>query len=253
MLMSMSEDHSGPAVVAFGDSEPATSRLRANRFGDWLAQVGRDRLLAAILAVLAAAAGFTSLVTQWYSVAMPAGDVSPEQGGSVGQTLTFTVADVGTFGNSYVLGVLTLVVACTLAFFGPPALRALLRLGGLALAGGLLAVLVALSLTFGRSIERNYFVANIQLDTTRQAGLTTAFATVLLAAAALFLTGRRRFIAMPAEPPPAAAAPDSMWQAPRPYRSDETAAEVAAAAPLDLTVQPARPFAHPDGDDGRAR
>ncbi|WP_147315489.1 hypothetical protein [Asanoa ferruginea] len=249
----MSEDHSGPAVVAFGAGEPTTGRLRANPFGAWVARVGRDRLLAAIVAVLAAAAGFISLVTQWYSIAVPAGDVSPEEGGSVGQTLTFTVGDVGTFGTGYVLGVLTLVVACALAFFGPPALRPVLRVGGLGLAGGLVAVLVALSVSFGHSIERNYFGANIDLDTTRHAGLTGAYAAVLLAGAALFLIGRHRFVPTPTEAPPVAVAPDSVWQAPRPYRSDETAAEVAAAAPLDLTVQPARPFAHPDGDDGRAR
>jgi hypothetical protein len=252
MLMSMSEDHSGPAVVASGDGEPTTSRPHANRFGDWLVRVARDRLLPVILAVLAAAAGFTSLVTQWYSIVMPLTDVSPDVGGTE-QTLTFTVGDLGTLGNGYVLGVLTLVVASTLAFFGPPALRPVLRLGGLALAGGLVGVLVALSLTFGHAIERNYFDPNIHLDTTRHAGLVAAFATVVLAGAALFLTGRRQFTAAPAAAPPAAATPDSAWQAPRPYRSGETAAEVAAAAPLDLTVQPARPFAHPDGDDGRAR
>ena len=251
MLMSMSEDPSGPAVVAFGGGEPATDRLRAGRFGALLRRVGRDRLVAPILAVLAAVAGFASLTAQWYSMVMPIGDVSPGEGGTVGNTLTFTVSDVGTLGNGYVLGLLALAVASTLALFGPPALRPVLRLGGLTLVGGLVAVLVALGLTFGHSIERNYFGQDIHLDLSGKAGLTAAFATLVLAGAALFLAGRGPVATVPAEAPPVAA-PDWAWQAPRPAR-DEAAAEIAAAAPLDLTVQPARPFAHPDGDDGRAR
>ncbi|MEV4621783.1 hypothetical protein AB0J74_24125 [Asanoa sp. NPDC049573] len=246
----MSADQSGPAVVAFGDGEPVPDRPMSGRFGNRLRRLAADRRVAPVVAALAGVAGFGSLVAPWYSIVMPMGDVGAD-GSSVGTPMTFMIMDVGSLGTAYLFGLLVLAVGSTLALLGPPAARPAIRLGGLTLIGGLVAVLVALTMTIGHSMERNFFGQDVDLDVDGSPGLTAAFATLVLAALTFYLVGQGPV--GPVRPDsPAPAAPDWAWQAPRPGR-DETAAEIAAAAPLDLTVEPARPFLHPESDDGRPR
>ena len=243
MLMGMSAESTDPAVVAFGDGDAVSDGAafaRVRRIaGDW-------RVLLGLLAA-AGVAGFTSLVAPWFSMMMTVtGEPTPE-GALNDRTETFRLIDIGAFGTAYLPALLVLTVLAVLVVFGPATSRPVARLSGLTLAGALVAVLVAFTITFRDSMERNFYGSeNEQINLDSGTGLTTAYVSVVLAGVALFLTRPA-----PTGHPPAVM-PDHSWRPPRPAR-DETAAEVAAAAPLDLTVQPSRPFARPDSDDDRTR
>ncbi|WP_203710584.1 hypothetical protein [Asanoa siamensis] len=248
----MSADETGPAVVEFGDDDASDGSDRTV-VGRLRRLVGdRWHLLAG--AVLAAAAGFVSLVATWYSMTMPVGEPDPTTGQPSDQALPFTVTDLGVLGNAYVLGLLLLAVTVVLTLFGPPPGRRYTRLAGISLAGGLVGVLVALTSSLGKSMERNFFYGSegtFEVDTTT--GLYAAYLAVVLAGSVLVAVGRLSFADLPPAAAPAAhPGADWAWQRPRQVR-DEMADEVAAAAPLDLTVQPSRPFARPNGDDDRTR
>lgn len=108
----------------------------------------------------------------------------------------------------------------------------------------------ALTATAGNYIQRTFFfLVEGDFEVDNRSGLTAAFLAVILVGLALLAAGRAPAVDRTA---PSEARPEWGWQPPRPVR-DETAAEIAAAEPLDLTVQPSRPFARPDSDDDRTR
>jgi len=112
----------------------------------------------------------------------------------------------------------------------------------------MLAVLIALR--FGSSqFVAGYFVGPGEdgPDITFGRGLTAAYAAVILAGSALVLAGRvlARLPAPTSEPAPVDAPRqpvDWAWRRPRRSPSDRPG----EPGPIDLTVQPSTPFAHPD-------
>jgi hypothetical protein len=249
----MSADGSGPEVVAFGagdDREPVrTPRSRV------LAAVLADHRLVLLLAGLAALAAFGSLVGEWYTAVIRNpnfGEVQVELG----------VSDGGGLPTAYAIGLIGLAVAVYLVLVGAPAVRRTARQVGLGLAGAQLAVLLAAGATAERGLRSRYLFFEpqtaVQADFGR--GFAVGFIALALAAAALFLAGR--FLPGPAAAAAAGeAAADTLpngghsrlhewsWSRPRARARDETEAELAEATPLDLTVEPASPFARPEGTD----
>ncbi|WP_203702095.1 hypothetical protein [Asanoa iriomotensis] len=246
----MSTEPAAPAVVEFGDGDPAIGRDAGGQLGDRLRRLGGDRRVCVAAAALAAIAGIGALVAPWYETSMPFGPPGPN-GESTDAPLSLYLADGGSLGSAYVLGMVALTVAAVLVLFGPPPARRVVRLAGLTLAAALLPVLVALSMTFARSGYVNFVGAQVDMQLDSGSGIPAAFLALALAGLTLYLAGLRPASVAPAEAP-AQRSPDWVWQPTRPTH-DETAAEVAAAAPLDLTVSPARPFTRPDTDDGRGR
>ena len=247
-------DASGPAVVAFGDDAPTTDPRR-HAVGRWALAITADRRLVPVIAGLAGVAAFGSLLGRWYTFTLPNADATPT-GDARDVSLHYGANDSGSFGTAYLLGIFALAVATVFVLAGPPAVRRASRLAGLTLAGGVLAMLVSVSVTYDdQAGDRFFYGGEEQFVFTTGSGLTSAYLAVGLVGLALFLAGRSVALA---RPPAAAVATEALaapeadwaWRPPRPAR-DETAAEVAAAAPLDLTVQPARPFARPDNDDRR--
>jgi hypothetical protein len=244
MLVSMSTEPTSPAVVEFGEGDAPRGREIPGRLGGRLRRVGGDRRLCLAVAVLAGIAGVVSLIAAWYETPMPFGPPGPD-GAETAVPWPMHIVDGGSLGSAYVAGLLALAVANVLVLFGPPASRRVVRLVGLTLAAGLVPVLVALSATFGKSGYVHLLRVEYGTQLDARSGVIAAYLGVGLAGLALYLAGLR-----PASARAAAAA--WVWAPARPTH-DETAEEVAAAAPLDLTVQPARPFARPDADDGRVR
>jgi hypothetical protein len=243
MLMCMSAQSTEPAVVAFGDGDAVSdgsALARVRRIaGDWRISLG--------LLAVAGAAGFTSLIAPWFSMITATGEPSID-GQPTDRAETFRLIDIGAFGTAYLPALLVLAVLAVLVVFGPATVRPVARLSGLTLAGALVAVLVAFSITFRDSMERNfsYGSEDPQINLDSEGGLTAAYLSVVLAGLTLFLARPALVGHSPT------LVPEHSWRPPRPAH-DETAAEIAAAAPLDLTVQPSRPFARPDGDDDRTR
>ncbi|MEV4535582.1 hypothetical protein AB0J82_17310 [Asanoa sp. NPDC049518] len=245
----MSAEPSGPAVVAFGADEPRADGSWP--FGARLHRVfGDRRMLTTVAAALAGAAACAALIAPWFSVMLPLGESDPNSGQQAERLTEFHVGDLGTLAVGFLLCLLILTVATVLAVAGPPASRAVARLTGLTVAGASLAVLVATTANIDNYILRSFFfLFQEEIDVDYRGGLTFAFVAVLLAGLALLLSGRPREVG-----PESEATTGAAWGWP-PQRTtrDKTAAEIAAAAPLDLTVQPARPFTHPDGGDDRGR
>ncbi|MEH0842998.1 hypothetical protein V6U81_11490 [Micromonospora sp. CPCC 205711] len=215
----------GTAVVEWG----AVERPPAGRFGHALAGLGRDRRLPLVLAALAAVAATASLVGEWLVMTVPNG--GPDGGSPV--RVPGGVAEVGGFGVAYLVGLLLLAVAVTLALRGRPAIRPEARLAGLALAGAQLVLLTATAFSLDDSGQRALFYSpedGFQVEYGR--GLVTAFAAVVLVAAALHLAGRG-----------SAHRPDGAPEKPRRAERDER--DDRPPAPADLTVTSTVPFARP--------
>jgi len=249
MLVGMSAEPSGPAVVAFGAGDavadgswPVVDRLRR--------VIGDRRLVAVVGMVQAGVAACGALVAPWYSVVLPLGQTDPTTGAQADRVTAFHLTDLGTLGTGYLLGLLVLAVASVLVIAGPPAARSVVRLVGLTVAAGSLAMVVALTVTAGNYIQRTFFfLVEGDFEVDNRSGVTAAFLSVILVGLALLAAGRAPAVDQTAR---SEIRPEWGWQPPRPVR-DETAAEIAAAEPLDLTVQPSRPFVRPDNDDDRTR
>jgi len=239
-------DASGPAVVEFGGEEPAPRRP----FARVVARFAGDRRSVVALALAAAAMGVWSLVTRWYSITMPNGD-STDTGEPRDLTLAFGASDAGASSTAYLMGLMGLAVAFALVLFGPMAARRVARLGGIALAGTMVAVLVGVSLTYDSvGGTRFLFGPSVHYVFATHSGLVAAYLAAGLGGLGLILAEAPA--ATWSAPDGADPEPAAGWRPPRPAR-DETAAEVAAAAPIDLTVAPARPFARPADDEHRQR
>ncbi|MEU8011955.1 hypothetical protein [Micromonospora parva] len=225
------------AVIEWG----AVDTTRRGRFAWSLAGLVQDPRLPLLLAGLGAVAAIASLLGEWLVMSLPNG--GPEGNSTI--EVPAGVSEVGGFGVGYLVGLLGLVCTVVLALRGTATVRPNARLAGLALAGALLALLVAATATLDDPSQRDFFYSpddGFRAEYGR--GLVMAFAACALFAAALRLT--------PAAPtgalgPPAEDRPAD-GPAPRPWRRrrDPDPIEDGLPAPADLTVTPAAPFTRPD-------
>ncbi|MCM0676474.1 hypothetical protein NCC78_17535 [Micromonospora phytophila] len=224
----------GTAVVEWGAVEPAPP----GRFGRTLSGLGRDHRLPPLLAGLGAVAALASLLGEWQVMTIPNG--GPE--GETAVRVPGGVSDIGGLGVGYLVGLLALVCTVALALRGTAAVRRDARVAGLALAVALLGLLVATTASLGDAGQRAFFYSTedaFRIEYGR--GLVTAFAAGVLFAAALMLA--------PAGATPPAGDADAVGDPvgrSRRRRSARNAEDDTPAAPADLTVTPAVPFARPE-------
>ncbi|NJC15566.1 hypothetical protein F4558_005392 [Micromonospora profundi] len=229
----------GPSVIEWGgDDEPNERR----RFGLSLTGFTRDPRLPLLLAGLGGVAGVASLIGEWLVMTLP-------NSGPVGTStidVPAGVSDIGGFGVGYLVGLLGLVCTVALALRGTASVRQNARLMGLALAGSLLALLIAATATLNDSGQRTYFYApqdGFRVEYGR--GLVMAFVACVLLGAALRLapSAPEQVQAGPtADHHPDDGAPERGWR----RRRDRTSTpEDGLPAPADLTVTSAAPFTHP--------
>ncbi|MGC5032403.1 hypothetical protein [Micromonospora sp. DT229] len=223
------DDRSDDAsVLEWGaqDEEPTGS----NRWRTALGGLGRDHRLPLLLAGLGAAAALASLLGEWAKVTFPTGGGE----GADPVELLSSVSEIGNLGVGYVVGMLILGVTAALTLRGTLAVRANARVAGLALALGLVAVLVgtAASLDDDRRRAMGYSVEDgFRIEYGR--GLIMAFLAVLLFAAAL----------VRATSAPDGTAGEPARRQPRPRRPADFADEAEGRGPIDITVTPTVPFA----------
>ncbi|MER7459032.1 hypothetical protein [Micromonospora sp. NPDC126480] len=226
------EDRSDDAaVVEWGGADPRPPG-RSRRF---LAELARDRRLPFVVAGLGAAAGLASLIGEWVVLTLP---TAGPDGGQL--RLPEGVSSVGGFGAGYLVGLLGLAVAVALALRGTGTVRGNARIAGLALAAGLLAMLVAATTTIGDSDMRAlYYGEQAGFDIEYGRGIVTAFLACALLGAALLLAPAAAATA----PAPEVAEPLPPTGRRRSHRDDPGDD---LPPPADLTVGPAIPFARPE-------
>ncbi len=213
--------------------------------------IGDRRLVAVVGMVLAGVAACGALVAPWYSVVLPLGRTDPTTGEQADRVTAFISPTSAPSAPAI----------CSVCWRWPsrasswsPARRPPAR------SCGWWDSTVAAGLTRDgggahrhrrqlRSSAPSSVLVEGDFEVDNRSGLTAAFLAVILVGLALLAAGRAPAVDRTA---PSEARPEWGWQPPRPVR-DETAAEIAAAEPLDLTVQPSRPFARPDSDDDRTR
>ena len=244
-------DERGIAIVEWNGSGERGERRLAAPFP----QLIRSRWLIVLLSVLGVVAVFGSLLTEWQvtELRFPLGlpDQEDQQ-----QQLQVGLAALGGWTAAYLVGIFTVTSCLALVLFGPPSGRAHVRVVGLSVSGVLFAMLVALmfqirdsSVAFGginlpalaEDLADGWSPGPIDIDLSYGRGLTAAVVGVACYALALLLIG------LPAPAPEtdiddlttdgAAPGSDQTWPRPR------TAARL--DDPLDLTVEPTKPFVSP--------
>lgn len=243
----------GVAMVEWGDqAEPG----RTGRRGDLLARLGRDPRLVPVLGGIGAVAAFASLVGEWTVMEVPGlgGD-----GGPLGR-VPAGVSEVANFGLAYLLGISGIVCCLALALFGAPGARRNARVLGLAMAGAVLAVLVAATLTLDDIARLGLQVTDPDLRIVYGRGLVAAYVATGLLGLALHLAGR---LARPEPVPhhePAATDGDddpelasTDTESPFSWRRQQgtDSPDEELEEPRDLTVGPTTPFAGPEPHDTR--
>jgi hypothetical protein len=239
------------AVVEFGARE---QRSRRAALADAVTKLRHDHRVVPVVAGLAALALFASLVGEWQVTTINEPDFFGP--GLTTPPVSSGLGELGAWAAAYVIGLFVLVNCAALVFFAPPAVRVLARVLGLAAAGTLGAVLVAIAFDLN---DRSLAITSLgyitgpeapDYELTHGRGLTMAFLGVGGLAFALVLAGRLMPVPAPVAaagvsdaPPPADGKVESPAEADWPWRrptTTEPAAEV--PQPIDLTVSPATPF-----------
>jgi hypothetical protein len=236
------------AVVEFGGQEPRSRRAALN---DVLGKLRHDRRVVPVVAGLAALALFASLAGEWQVTTINEPDFFGQ--GLSPAPVPAGLGELGGWAAAYLIGVFALVACVALVLFAQPAVRDLARVIGLAVAGTLGAVVVAIAFDLN---DRSVAVASLgiyngpdapQYELTYGRGLTMAFLGVGGLALALYLAGRLMPAAAGSIATGAASAEsddlapaESDWPWRRPAAKETQAEEI--AQPIDLTVSPAAPF-----------
>ncbi|MGW0435293.1 hypothetical protein ACWDV4_22480 [Micromonospora sp. NPDC003197] len=219
-----------PAMIEWGNDAPA----RPSRFVGGLLQ-DRRLVVVVVVAGLGVVAVLASLVGEW-SVTTLANQEPTGEPSSV--RVPAGLAEVGTFGVGYLVGLLGIVSTLALALVGAaPTVRHDARVVGLVLSGGLLGMLTAMTASLGDE-RRGLPLSDDGFRVEPGRGLVMAFVGTVLFGLALYLAGRTTNSSDEAAP-----------RRHRPMRAVEPSAEPAGeepAGPADLTVTPATPFVRPD-------
>ncbi|AEB47903.1 hypothetical protein [Micromonospora maris] len=222
------EDRSeSTSVLEWGTEDEKTTST--SRWRSALGGLGHDHRVPLLLVGLGVAATLASLLGEWVTVTLPTGSERIE--------LPSNVSEIGGLGVGYLVGMLMLGVSVALALRGTDNVRANARVAGLALAVGLVAVLVATAVALedggGRAALAYSTEDGFAVELGR--GLVAAFAAVLLFAIALARTTTR----------PEGATSEPGRRQPRPHRQidDTDTDEDEGGRPIDITVTPTVPFA----------
>lgn len=245
-------DVGGFAVVEWnGDGE-----RRERRLATPLPQLIRSRWLVVLFAALGAIAIFGSFLTEWqvtelrFPVEMPDPEAQQRQ-------LQVGLTALGGWTSAYLVGVFTVTACLALLLFGPRSGRGHLRVVGLAVAGVLFAMLVALmfqirdsSVALGginlpvlaEDWANGWAPRSIDIDLSYGRGLTAAVVGVACHTLALLLIGLPgpAYEADIDDLPADGSAPDTDQIWPRPRTAHDGDRD-----PLDLTVEPTKPFVSP--------
>jgi hypothetical protein len=243
----MTAEPQDPAVMEFGDDDPADDEPRRNLLRALLA----DPRLVLVCAGLAGLAAFGSMIGEWITIQLSDGGPS----GSIAYEWRMGVNGAGALGSTYLIGVLVLATLLMLTISGPVSARRSARIAGLGAAGTMLAVVIAV-----RTTSRDYHTPGLLFDPGAERtvlfgrGLTLAYLVPILAGLAFLLAARIARHEATVEPAearesaPLAERPtvvDWAWRRPRQATGNREEG-LSEPPPLDLTVKPATPFAHPD-------
>ncbi|GIJ22067.1 hypothetical protein [Micromonospora lutea] len=223
------DDRSDSAsVIEWGaaDESPVAGRFR-RAFGG----LGRDHRVPVLLAGLGAVAALASLLGEWSTIVIPNAGPDPE----TPLRVTSGVSDVG-LGPAYLVGLLALATAVSLALRGTDSVRANARVAGLTLAAGMLALLLATVVSLDDTMRRSMF-SNTELTfaVEYERGLIVAFVAVGLFAAALLRISPGLAGARPG--------PDGSRRRSRRSSEEAEAEPEGGRPPADITVAPTVPFA----------
>ena len=223
------------AVIEFGAPERPEREERPSRFAP-LRDLGSDHRLPVLVAGIGAAAAFASLISEWQTTTVQGIAFSD---GEVAEAEMFraNVIDLGGAGAAYLGGLFLVVTAVVLALFGPTPARRYARLAGFSLGGVQLALMLAVVQMLGENslLISRFLSAQIgerEPEVAYGRGIWCALAGAVAALIALWLAERQE------------GEPRERRVKPRPAEEPENIPD----APLELSIAPAAPFAHLQGD-----
>ncbi|WBB96744.1 hypothetical protein O7543_21140 [Solwaraspora sp. WMMA2080] len=200
--------------------------------GTRLGPAGRGNLPSLLLAAVGVLAAAGSLSGEWLDFEIPGIDAG--NGGSYADTVL--LAELGTYGTGYLLGLLALLVCTALTLFGSHRIRPDVRIAGLTTGAGLLALLVTVMLTGDQLIRSALRVpAEVEVQVAVGTAVTVGLIGVGALLLALYLAGRTT-TGRGGTGGGGAVADGGADPGPEP----------GGGAPADLTVGPTAPFVRPD-------
>lgn len=206
------------------------------RLGGLVQRLARNPRTAMVIASLGAVALFIALTDDWIMLRLP--DSTTD---GVPLPVPRTIVDLGVLGTAYLLGTLALLGCLALVLFGSVGVRHNARVLGLAMAGGIGGVLLALTTTMDNHSIQILYEPNEEIGVTASRGMVMAYvATVAFALALLLAAPHGRAVTAERD----GVASDWSWRRSRPTER-EPDGDV-PPSPTDLTVMPASPFAQPD-------
>ncbi|WJK33205.1 hypothetical protein [Solwaraspora sp. WMMA2065] len=247
------------ATAATASTVDRARAAAGTRFGP----AGRGKLPILLLAAVGVLAAAGSLGGEWLAFEIPGVDV----GTGSPYAAAVRLADLGTFGTGYLLGLLALLVCAALTLFGSHRNRPDTRIAGLTIGAGLVALLVTVMLNSDELIRSSLQVpTEMEVLVSRGTAVTAGLVGVGALLLALYLAGRTTAgrggttgsggaaidggvepgrvpeeSGQPTTDDPAPAPTDLPWR--RPLNDGP---EPGGGAPADLTVGPTAPFVRPD-------
>lgn len=229
-------------VIALGDDatgHDATPRRRHRTLRKLDRIRADERTTPLAVAALGLAAVFGSLLNDWATIRVretATAEFQPNQ-------FRVAASNIG-IDAGYLVGILAIVALTAVAIFGTSAVRQNARVAGMAVAAGVLVMLVAATSSLDATLNRMFpfFGPGVAIDARYESGIPLAYAGTAALGLALYLAGRSRRTRSPAPDDGEPGEPDDPGAArtPRPgwVESDEPVREV--------TVLPTPPFTPPN-------